>query len=75
MFHVLEFVSNWWADLEQAPGGPLEQVLIRKGTRRRARVRPHSLPGQWGPVESADLCFEDGSTALGVHYAAFAFAD
>jgi hypothetical protein len=75
MAHVIEFVTDWLADLEKSPGQPLERLLLRSGTRRRARLRARILPGRWGPVEAADLSFEDGTTALGVPYAAFTFID
>jgi hypothetical protein len=71
MEQTIEFVTDWWADLELSPGQPPERVLVPRGTRRRAEVRPRTLTGKWAFVEAADLHFEDGSTALGVHYDAF----
>jgi hypothetical protein len=74
-YHVIEFVTDWLVEVERAPGRPLEQVLIRRGARRCARVRPRVLEaGKW-PVEVADLYFDDGTVARGVPFAAFAFAD
>jgi hypothetical protein len=66
---------DWWAEIEPASSQPLQQTLIHRGTQMRARIHPRIVDACGVPVESADLCFEDGSTALGVPYAAFTFAD
>src|SRR5262245_13555128 len=66
MYHVIEFVTGWWAKVERAPGQPLRQVRLHQGTRRRARVRPRSTEDG----KAADLFFEDGTVARGVPLAA-----
>jgi len=71
MYHVIEFVTDWWADVEPAPGQLLERLRVRRGTRRRARVLPRVAESADGPVETADLVFEDGSVARGMSRAAF----
>jgi hypothetical protein len=75
MYHVIEFVENWWAELERAPGQPLERVLLRRGARRRAQVRPHVVARRGGPVEAADLLFEDGTATRDVPFACITFPD
>jgi hypothetical protein len=75
VYHVIEFVSPWWADLERSRVQPLERVLLPRGTRRRAQVRPHVVEGAGGPVEVADLFFEDGTAARGVPFCCFSFLD
>ncbi len=74
MYHAIEFVADVWADLE---GGsrPMEQVLLSRGTRLRARVQPRVVPGRYGPVEAADLYFEDGTIVRLMPFALFSFAD
>jgi hypothetical protein len=74
-YHVIEFVTAWVAELERGAGRPLEQVLVSRGTRRCARIRPFILEVELWPVEAADLYFDDGTIARCVPYAAFAFAE
>jgi hypothetical protein len=73
--HVVEFVIDWWAELEWGNGRPLEQVLLRRGTRRSAVVRPRILRQGNAPIEAADLFFDDGTIARGVPFAAFTFVE
>jgi hypothetical protein len=74
MYHAVEFAVDLWLDLERSPSQPLERVLLRRGSRRRAQLRPHVLETWAGPVEVADLFFPDGTAARNVPFAAFAFA-
>jgi hypothetical protein len=53
----------------------MEQILIKPGTRLRARVRPYVVESMLGPVEAADLFLEDGTLARGVRFASFRFLD
>jgi hypothetical protein len=75
MAHLIEFVTDWWVYLEcpsrERPG----LVMLRRGQRRRAVLRPRIHEGRRGPIEVADLHFEDGGTAWGVPFACFAFAE
>jgi hypothetical protein len=73
VYHGIEFVRPWWADVGRSPAQPLERVLLPRGTRRRARVRPRVVEGAGGPVEVADLFFEDGAAARGVPFCCFDF--
>ena len=59
---VIEFVNDWFAEVEGAPGR-LNQVAFRKGTRLRAEV--HAIAKRGGrPAEMANLRLADGTTAL-----------
>ena len=75
MYHVIEFVRAWWVNLERGPGRPVEQVLLARGSRLRAELRPHVLECGWGLMEAADLFFEDGSVAHDVPFASLTFVD
>jgi hypothetical protein len=75
VYHAIEFAADLWLDLERSPRQPLERVLFRRGARRRTQLRPYVVEGEMGPVEAADLFFEDGTAARGVPFASFAFAD
>jgi hypothetical protein len=74
--HAIEFVIDRWLTVEGATQGPLQRVLFRRGTRLKARVRPRVIDDpRKGPVEVADLLFEDGTTARNVPFGYFAFAE
>lgn len=75
MYHTLEFAVESMVDLEVSRKQPLERVLIRRGTRVRAQLRPYVLEMKNGPVEVADLFFEDGSSTRGVRFEWFSFVD
>jgi hypothetical protein len=74
MYHAIEFAVDLWVDLERSRRHPLERVLLRRGTRRRAQLRPLVLETAYGPLEAADLFFEDGTATRGIPFASFAFA-
>lgn len=75
MFHTLAFVKDHWVDLQRSAGQPLERVLLRRGTHRRARLQPRIVETGEGPVEVADLFFEDGSFSRSVPFAVFHFPE
>jgi hypothetical protein len=75
VYHTIEFAEALVLDLEISPRHPLEQVAISKGTRLRAQVRPYVLEMAEGPVEVADLFFEEGTATRRIRFAAFAFVD
>lgn len=75
MYHTLKFDEALTLDVEISRKQPLEQVSVRKGARVRAQVRPHILETEGGPVEVADLFFEDGTASRGVRFASFRFVD
>jgi hypothetical protein len=75
MFHTIEFATGMWVDLEWSPKQPLERVRLRRGTRTRAQIHPQVIETPAGPVEAADLFFENGTVARKVPFGRFAFAD
>jgi hypothetical protein len=75
MYHTIEFGIEFTADLQISPRHPLERLLVRKGTRVRAQLKPYAVETAYGPVEVADLFFEDGSATCGVSYACFSFVE
>ena len=75
MYHTLEFAVEFMVDLEVSRNQPLDRMLIRRGTRARAQLRPYVLETEDGPVEVADLFFEDGTSVRGVRYEWFSFAE
>ena len=75
MYHTIEFNREYLADVEVNRKQPLERVRIRAGTRLRVQVRPHVVETDLGPVEVADLFFEDGTATRAVPFACFAFVN
>jgi len=73
MFHTIEFGIELEVDLEISRTKPLERLLIRKGTRLQAQIRPYVLEGSDGPLEVADLFFDDGTATRRVPFAWFNF--
>jgi hypothetical protein len=73
MYHTIEFAVDFLADLEPSPKHRLERLLLRKRTRLQARIRPYVVEGEDGPVEVADLFFEDGTATRTVPFACFSF--
>lgn len=75
MYHTIEFSVEFVADLEISPRHWLEQILIRRGTRVKAEAKPYAVETEDGPVEVADLFFEDGTATRGVPFESFSFVD
>ena len=75
MYHTIEFVVDFVADVEVSPRKPLEQMRIHAGSRRRAQLRPHVVETTQGPVEVADLFFEDGTTTRMIAYSCFSLVE
>jgi len=75
MYHSIDFAGEYMIDVEISRRQPLERVLIRAGTRLRAQVRPYVVETADGPVEVADLFFEDGTATRMVPFACFSFAE
>ena len=73
MYHLIEFNTDLWVDVERSPRHRLERVRLRGGTCVLARLRPQVVETPEGPVEAADLYFADGSAACAVPFAAFRF--
>jgi hypothetical protein len=75
MYHTIRFAAEFVGDLEVSPERRLERLLIRPGTCLQAQVRPYVVEGEGGPVEVADLFFEDGTATRTVPFACFAFVE
>lgn len=75
MYHTIEFNVDFVLDLEISPRQPLERVLIHKGTRFQAQLKPMVEESVHGPVEVADLFFVDGSTTRRVPFEYFQFVE
>ena len=75
MYHTIEFAADFTVDLVISPRHRLERVLIRRGTRLSAQVKPYVVETEAGPVEVADLFFADGTTIRAVRFERFRFVD
>ena len=75
MYHTIEFRDDLTVDVALSPKEKLERLLIRKGTRVRTQLKPYVTDSEEGPVEVADLFFEDGSATRGIPYASFSFVE
>ena len=75
MFHAIEFAGDIVLDLEISRRHPLERIRVACGTRLHAQLRPYVIEADEGPIEVADLYFEDGTVGRTVRFAAFAFVD
>jgi hypothetical protein len=75
MYHAIEFRVEFTVDLEISPKSPLERLLFGKGARVRAQIKPYVAETLDGPVEVADLFFEDGTATRSVPFAYFSFVD
>ena len=75
MYHSLEFGRQLVADRETPGEGGAPRVVIAKGTRLKAQIRPYVVESVLGPVEVADLLLEDGTIACTVHFSSFRFLD
>jgi hypothetical protein len=75
MYHTIEFNGDFTLDLVISRKLPMERVLIAKGSRIQAQLKPYVVEERDGPVEVADLFFEDGTAAQCVKFACFAFVD
>jgi hypothetical protein len=75
MYHTIEFAVDLWVDLQWSPKQPLERVRLRGGTRTRAEIQPHVIETSSGPIEAADLFFENGTVGRNVPFGRFSFVD
>lgn len=75
MYHSIEFKRDLLAELDIPGEGRTPQVLIDKGTRLKAEIRPYVVESALGPIEAADLLLEDGTIAHRVAFATFRLLD
>jgi hypothetical protein len=74
-FHNIEFQVNLVVDVECPRQQRLTTTLIRKMDRVRAETKPYVIEGEAGPVEVADLVFEDGTVTRRIRFAWFRFVE
>jgi hypothetical protein len=75
MYHTIEFTTEFTVDLETSPKEPLDRLWIQRGVRRRAQIKPFVMQTSRGPIEVADLFFEDGTATRTVPFFCFSFVD
>jgi hypothetical protein len=75
VYHTIAFAVDFVANLEVSRKQPLERVRIRKGDRLPAQVKAYVVETDEGPVEVADLFFEDGTATRRIPFAYFAFEE
>jgi len=75
VYHTIEFAADCMVDLEVSPGHRLERLLIGRGTRVSAQVKPYVVEAEGGPVEVADLFLADGTATRSVRFEQFRFVD
>ena len=75
MYHTIEFAVQFWIDVEISPKHRLERVRVHKGQRLKVRVLTYVVETAAGPVEVADLFFEDGSVTRQLPCGCFRFVD
>jgi hypothetical protein len=75
VYHMIQFATEFVADLEVSPKHLLERAVLKPGTRLPAQVKPYVVETAEGPVEVADLFFEDGTATRRVPFAYFAFVE
>lgn len=75
MYHTIQFAVEILADLESPRKGTIQVPLVKAGSRVRTRVQPYVTETDNGPIEVADLYFEDGTAIRTVPFACFSFVD
>lgn len=75
MVHAIEFRWVILAQVHRPDYSDQQQVVIKKGTRLYAHIKPYVVESPDGPVEVADLYLDDDSVARAVRFAAFQFLD
>jgi hypothetical protein len=75
VYHTITFVDDLILDLETSSRQHLERLEVRKGTRVPAQLKPFVVETAYGPVEMADLFFEDGTAVRAVPFAYLTFLE
>jgi len=75
MYHTIKFKVEMMVELGPSSQDSTGLLVFHEGTVRQAQIRPYVIEEEGGPVEVADLYFEDGTAAAGVHYEWFSFVD
>ncbi len=75
MYHLIEFCAPFVLDVEVSPQHRLQHVRVGKGARAYAQLAPQIVETAQGPIEVADLYFDDGPVARLVPYEQFRFVE
>jgi hypothetical protein len=75
VYHTIEFRSQLTLNLEISPKYCLEKFVVRKGAQVRTQVKPYVAETDEGPVEVADLFFEDGTVTRKIPFDCFSFVE
>ena len=75
MYHTIEFADEFIVDLEISPKHRLERMLVHRGTRLQAQIKPYVLETKNGFFEVADLFLADGTITRLVPFESFSFVD
>jgi len=75
MYHTIQFTNGLVVQFERSRARPSGQGLIPRGVWVRTRLKPYVVETADGPVEVADLYFEDGTSEHGVRFACFSFVN
>ena len=75
MYHTIDFAEELVVDLEISPKHWLQRMLIGRGTRLQAQIKPYVVQTEAGLVEVADLFFADGTTVRKIPFESFSFLD
>ena len=75
MYHTITLGDDLLIHFAYAPHQRRGRLLIPKGARRQAQIKPYVVESAEGPVEVADLFLEDGTATRGVRFACFSFVD
>lgn len=75
MYHTIEFATEFMVDLEISPKHRLEKMLVHRGIRLKAQIKPYVVETEDGLVEVADLFLTDGTTTRMVPFEFFSFVD
>lgn len=75
MYHTIEFTDDILLDVATSARHRLERMLVRRGTRLPAQLKPYVVQTAAGLVEMADLFFDDGTSTSGVRFDQFRFVE
>jgi hypothetical protein len=75
MYHTIEILANLLADVQVAHQKTLKRVRLVKGSRLHAQLKPYVVESVHGPVEVADVSFDDGSCIRAVPFACLTFVE
>jgi hypothetical protein len=75
MYHTITLADDLLIHFAYTPSQRRGRLLIPKGARRRAQIKPYVVETEDGPVEVADLFFKDGPATHMVRCERFSFVD